>query len=112
MVKPWKAAGNRPYLSWMTARASAKTVADFLGMEGYHVLQAASVDEARGQLELKPDLILLDIKMPGGDGLTFTGEIRRQSSIPIIIISAKGDTVDRIVGLEVGADDYLPSPSN
>lgn len=87
-----------------------ETVADFLGLEGYRTLKASNVAEARRQLEQKPDLMLLDLKMPGGDGLTFITEIRAQSSIPIIIISGKGETIDRVVGLEVGADDYLPKP--
>jgi two-component system, OmpR family, response regulator len=87
-----------------------ETVADFLEMEGYQVLQAGNVVEARRQLARQPDLMLLDLKMPGGDGLSFAGEIRAQSSIPIIIISGKGETIDRVVGLEVGADDYLPKP--
>ena len=87
-----------------------ETVADFLEIEGYRVLKAANVGEARHALGTKPDLMLLDLKMPGGDGLSFAGEIRAQSSIPIIIISGKGETIDRVVGLEVGADDYLPKP--
>jgi two-component system OmpR family response regulator len=106
-------AGSRPLASVLIVdddKGIRDTVADFLELEGYQVLQAGNVGEARSQLALKPDLMLLDLKMPGGDGLSFAGEIRRQSSIPIIIISGKGDTVDRVVGLEVGADDYLPKP--
>jgi DNA-binding response OmpR family regulator len=87
-----------------------ETVADFLELEGYSILKAGNVAEARCQLEQKPDLMLLDLKMPGGDGLTFVREIRTRNSIPIIIISGKGETIDRVVGLEVGADDYLAKP--
>lgn len=87
-----------------------ETVADFLELEGYRILKAGNVEEARKRLEQKPDLMLLDLKMPGGDGLSFAREIRSQSSIPIIMISGKGETIDRVVGLEVGADDYLPKP--
>ncbi len=86
-----------------------ETVADFLELEGYRMLKAGNVAEARRQLGQEPDLMLLDLKMPGGDGLAFVTEIRAQSSIPIII-SGKGETIDKVVGLEVGADDYLPKP--
>jgi two-component system OmpR family response regulator len=88
-----------------------ETLADFFEMEGYEILQAANVAGAR-QLweERQPDLLLLDINMPGGDGLTFAAEMRGKSSTPIIILSGKGAMVDRVVGLEVGADDYLAKP--
>jgi len=58
----------------------------------------------------RPDLLLLDIMLPGEDGLSLTRRLRAQSDIPIIILSARGDTVDRVVGLELGGDDYLPKP--
>lgn len=88
-----------------------ETVADFLSGEGYAVTEASNVSEARTRLaSASPDLILLDINMPGGDGLTLAGELRRSLSIPIIILSGKGSMVDRVVGLEVGADDYLAKP--
>jgi DNA-binding response OmpR family regulator len=57
-----------------------------------------------------PGLLLLDINMPGGDGLTLAGELRAHTMLPIIILSGKGSMVDRVVGLEVGADDYLAKP--
>ena len=56
------------------------------------------------------DLILLDIGLPGEDGLTLAREVRSKSSVPIIIITGKGDVVDRVVGLELGADDYVCKP--
>jgi len=87
-----------------------ETIADFLEGETYRVSKAANVDEARRLLELGPDLMLLDLTMPGGDGLSFATETRARNAIPIIIISGKGATIDRVVGLEVGADDYLPKP--
>jgi len=87
-----------------------ETLADFLDGEGYAVLQACSVTEARRQLAQGPDLILLDLTMPGGDGLTFAAELRGRGTTPIIIISGKGGMIDRVVGLEVGADDYLSKP--
>ncbi len=91
-------------------RGIRDTLADFLELEGYLVLQAGSVGEARAHLNPAPDLILLDLNMPGGDGLTFAVELRARSATPIIIISGKGGTIDRVVGLEVGADDYLAKP--
>ena len=57
-----------------------------------------------------PDLVILDVMMPGLDGLQVTQRIRRNMSVPIIILSAKGETVDRVHGLDVGADDYLAKP--
>lgn len=88
-----------------------ETLADFFELEGYDVRQASNVTEARLQLSrAEPDLVLLDINMPGGDGLTFAAELRSKSAIPIIILSGKGAMVDRVVGLEVGADDYVSKP--
>lgn len=91
--------------------ALRETLADFLMGEGYDVIEAANVAEARRHFEAgAPDLFLLDINMPGGDGLTLASELRAKLSTPIIILSGKGSMVDRVVGLEVGADDYLPKP--
>ncbi len=88
-----------------------ETLGDFLGQEGYDTLEAANVAEARVHLKAgAPDLLLLDLNMPGGDGLSFAAEVRASASTPIIIISGKGQMVDRVVGLEVGADDYLAKP--
>ncbi len=87
-----------------------ETLADFFEGEGFSTILAASVACARTQLDQMPDLMLLDLTMPGGDGLTFARELRTRSSIPIIMISGKGETIDRVVGLEVGADDYLAKP--
>jgi DNA-binding response OmpR family regulator len=91
--------------------ALRETLADFFELEGYEIFQAGNVAEARGRLAgAEPDLLLLDINMPGGDGLTFAAEMRSRSATPIIILSGKGAMVDRVVGLEVGADDYLAKP--
>ena len=68
-------------------------------------------DEGLRQLEAaKPDLILLDVMLPGQDGFEVCRTIRRRSNIPIIMLTARGEVTDRIVGLEIGADDYLPKP--
>ena len=88
-----------------------ETLSDFLEAEGYRTLQAGNPAEARMQMATDaPDLLLLDINMPGGDGLSLAAEIRTRLSTPIIMLSGKGSMVDRVVGLEVGADDYLPKP--
>jgi two-component system phosphate regulon response regulator OmpR len=58
----------------------------------------------------EPDAIVLDLMLPGVDGLTLTRELRAKSQVPILMLSARGEEVDRIVGLELGADDYLPKP--
>lgn len=88
-----------------------ETLADFLSLEGYAIREAGNVSEARTAMAAHaPDLLLLDINMPGGDGLTFAAEIRTRATTPIIMLSGKGSMVDRVVGLEVGADDYLAKP--
>jgi DNA-binding response OmpR family regulator len=62
--------------------------------------------------EDKPDIIILDIMMPGHDGLEVLKEIRSRHTVPVIMLTARGDDMDRIVGLELGADDYLAKPFN
>jgi len=91
--------------------ALRETLADFLEAEGYVTRQAGNPAEARAVLATEAaDLLLLDINMPGGDGLSYAVEIRARLTTPIIMLSGKGSMVDRVVGLEVGADDYLPKP--
>jgi two-component system phosphate regulon response regulator OmpR len=83
----------------------------YLEEEGFNVTAAADGDEMRRHLAENPvDLILLDLVMPGTDGLTLSREIRAESDIPIIILTGKGEPIDRVVGLEVGADDYITKP--
>ena len=88
-------------------------LADYLGAEGLQVSQAT--DGAQGVdalLKGEADLVVMDIMMPVMDGLEALREIRRHSSVPVIMLTAKGDDVDRIIGLEIGADDYLSKPFN
>ena len=59
-----------------------------------------------------PDLIILDLMLPGEDGLSLCRSLRTRSQVPIIMLTARGDDIDRIIGLEMGADDYLPKPFN
>ena len=86
-------------------------LADLLSGDGYLVDAAsggAELDDALASRE--PDLILLDVAMPGEDGLSIARRVKASRATPIIMLSALGDTVDRIVGLEVGADDYIAKP--
>jgi len=84
---------------------------DYLGDSGYTVLSAAGGPAMRALLEThSPTVVLLDIGLPGEDGLSLARYVREQLDIGIIIVSGAGDTVDRIVGLEIGADDYLTKP--
>lgn len=82
-----------------------------LEAEGFHVLEAA---DGRKAMELTGchdvSLITLDLKLGGEDGLKFARELRTARNTPIIMITGKGDAIDRIVGLELGADDYIPKP--
>lgn len=83
----------------------------FLAQHGYKVLTANNGRQMQHMLSInKVDLIVLDIMMPGSDGLELCRKLRTKSGIPIIMLSAMGDEADRVVGLEVGADDYLPKP--
>jgi DNA-binding response OmpR family regulator len=79
--------------------------------EGWQVSEASSRDEVRSQLaDGRVDLVTLDLMLGGEDGLTIARELRQDSNVPIIMVSGKGDTIDRVVGLEVGADDYITKP--
>lgn len=79
--------------------------------EGYHVLEAADAEECLRLLAgQEPDLIILDVMLPGMDGFELCRQIRRQSELPIVFLTAKTDTTDVVVGLESGADDYLTKP--
>lgn len=60
----------------------------------------------------KPDLVVMDLMLPGEDGLSLTRHLRDTTDVPVLILSARGEDIDRIVGLEIGADDYLPKPFN
>ena len=83
----------------------------YLGREGYQVESVGDGAQALTRFgQLKPDLIVLDIMLPGIDGLTVCKEIRKQSQVPIIMLTARDEVTDKVVGLEVGADDYLTKP--
>ncbi|MCG6966265.1 MAG: response regulator [Chromatiaceae bacterium] len=85
----------------------------YLSGEGFAVSGVADGASMDRHLDKNPvDLIVLDLMLPGEDGLSIARRLRSTTNTPIIILSARGDEVDRIVGLEVGADDYLPKPFN
>jgi two-component system OmpR family response regulator len=88
-------------------------ISDFLRANGLTVSSAASGTEMDAQISAMPaDLVVLDLMMPGEDGLTILRRLRKPGGPAIIMLSAMGDDTDRIIGLEVGADDYLPKPCN
>ncbi|PTY07907.1 DNA-binding response regulator [Opitutaceae bacterium EW11] len=84
---------------------------EYLGNFGYAVRTAAHPREGLRELKAEPpDILILDIMLPDTDGLAVCREVRATSRLPIIMLTARGDVTDRIVGLEIGADDYLPKP--
>ncbi|MBV9824286.1 MAG: response regulator [Alphaproteobacteria bacterium] len=88
-----------------------EVVQEYLTGEGYRVSVAHDGNEMRRVLGQSPaDLVILDLMLPGEDGLTLARALRSESGIGIIILTGRGETVDRIIGLEMGADDYLPKP--
>ena len=88
-------------------------LARYLAKQGFRASVAESAAAARKAMQAgKIDLIVLDIMMPGEDGLSLTRSVREKEDIPVILLTAMGEETDRIVGLEVGADDYLAKPFN
>ena len=92
-------------------RALVNLLKRFLEGEGFQV--DAAYDHPSGlsaALAGGHELIVLDVMLPGGSGFELLKELRRESQVPVLLLTAKGEAVDRIVGLEIGADDYLPKP--
>jgi two-component system phosphate regulon response regulator OmpR len=86
-------------------------LARFLGENGYRVTTAASAAEARAKAEsFLFDALVLDVMMPGETGFDYARRVRETSRVPILMLTARADAADRITGLEIGADDYLPKP--
>jgi two-component system OmpR family response regulator len=86
-------------------------LAEYLTRQGFVVRQAEDAAKARSALlEDTPDLVLLDIMMPGEDGLSLCRHLSESKNLPVIMLTAKGEAMDRIVGLEIGADDYVAKP--
>ena len=92
-------------------RSIREPLAQFLGKQGFRVTQAGDAAAARSLLAAYAiDLVVLDIMMPGEDGLSLTRHIRESGDLPVILLTARAEETDRIVGLEMGADDYLVKP--
>jgi len=83
----------------------------YLAREGYSIETVTDGAQAMSRFnQVKPDLVVLDIMLPGLDGVSICREIRKQSQVPIIMLTARDDVTDKVVGLEMGADDYLTKP--
>jgi two-component system response regulator RegX3 len=91
-------------------KSISEPLAEGLEREGFDTEVAATLESARGAWRRSPDLILLDVMLPDGDGRDLAREIRRESDVPIIMLTARGEEIDRVVGLELGADDYVVKP--
>lgn len=92
---------------------SLEAVSSYFEVEGYAVVRASDADEMEQELKRNLiNLIVLDIRLPGKDGLTLLRELRMHSDVPVIVVSARTEDVDHIVALEIGADDYLNKPVN
>ena len=86
-------------------------LSEYLRQFGYQLQGASHPDRGIAMIsKMKPELVILDVMLPDKDGFTVCREVRAMSQIPIIMLSARGEVTDRIVGLEMGADDYLPKP--
>lgn len=93
--------------------ASRSLLVSYFEREGYRISETEQADDLVTRVEDdNVDLVLLDINLPGKDGLTLTRELRAASRVGIILVTSKGDEIDRIVGLELGADDYVTKPFN
>jgi DNA-binding response OmpR family regulator len=89
----------------------AGMVADYLGEAGFRAAIAATGAEAERRLKAEDfDVVILDLMLPDTDGLDLCKRIRATSTIPLLMLTARGDPLDRVIGLELGADDYLPKP--
>ena len=91
----------------------AAMVGEYLAESGFRVTAHETAAEGLAALKREPfDALILDLMLPDRDGLAVCGEIRAASDIPILMLTARGEAADRVVGLELGADDYLPKPFN
>ena len=106
---------NRPHILIIEDDIEIRSLLrDYLSRENFRVEVGdggAALDRFRATFG-EPDLVVLDIMLPGEDGLSICRRLRASSRVPILMLTAKGDDVDRIIGLEMGADDYLPKPFN
>jgi two-component system, OmpR family, response regulator len=112
--KPMPESGSQPHILVVDdARDIREPLVRYLKESGYRASAAESAAAARRAMRTSGiDLVILDIMMPGEDGLSLCRSIRESSGIPVIMLTARGEELDRIVGLEVGADDYVAKPFN
>src|SRR5574341_864103 len=90
-----------------------RSLSNLLTREGYEVAEARDGPQALQAAKIqRPDLVLLDVMLPGVDGMEVCRQIRSWSTVPIIMLTAKTEETDKVVGLEVGADDYVTKPFN
>jgi two-component system response regulator RstA len=107
---PVAARGTRVLLVEDSARLAA-SIRDYLEQHGFEVaIEADGLAASNNFDRLKPDLVILDLMLPGKDGLALCREIRRNHRIPILILTARGENIDQVLGLEMGADDYVVKP--
>jgi len=86
---------------------------EYLQKNGYRVSAAGDGPAMRAAMNVaQPDLVVLDVMLPGEDGLSLCRDLRARGNVPVIMLTARGEETDRIVGLELGADDYVPKPFN
>src|SRR5260221_11493664 len=90
--------------------AIRESLAFTLKREGFDVLEAASLKQARALKDEEADLIILDLVLPDGNGLDFLRSLRSRSDVPVIVLTSRDEETDRVVGLEMGADDYVLKP--
>ena len=103
--------GRKTVLVVEDERSISAPLAEALGREGFSAPVAGTAAEALALArELEPDVILLDVMLPDASGFDVCRELRRTSSVPIIMVTARGEEADRVVGLELGADDYVTKP--
>jgi two-component system, OmpR family, response regulator RegX3 len=105
------ASGRRTILLVEDEPAIAEPLAETLTREGFHLeVAGTAADALDAAARVRPDLILLDLMLPDGSGYDVCREVRRESQVPIIMLTARGDETDRVIGLELGADDYVVKP--
>ena len=115
-VPEWEESGEmagekRTILLVEDERSITEPLAAALEREGFEARVAGSVAEALDQAnQFQPDLVLLDVMLPDGSGFDVCRELRRTSQVPIIMLTARGEETDRVIGLELGADDYVVKP--
>ena len=92
-------------------RKLCRLLSEYLGTAGFEVLTAHGAEDGLALERARhPDVVVLDVMLPGMDGFEVCRHLRRASSVPIIMLTARGEVTDRVVGLELGADDYVPKP--